>query len=561
MSFEDDVRSSLHIEADDLELRGRGATEVMHLARRRQHRARRAGAVAAVGVLGVGVVSVVAVRGRTDDGVSVTAFADQVGLPDLGPLELSWTTTSGAVTGGVAGETRFTEDGGVLYALSTAPGARYLGDGSSPEPALYQLGEDGTWVLAGSQGAVPLVDLASAGPILYAIGTAPGTSGVGYDAVVSSSSDGGGSWVPSSITPVTPPSAATAWEASSTLSIERVPGATVAIVSSRFSPPQSLLDRAAATAGADAGDDYGYEVTDAGFDVVSFAKPLPAEDPGSGATPPGSVVPTTTGPTVPAAPLAGAPVTSIAPDGSRVPAGGPDAKARAEAQIADTREVVASIPWSDVGLTGRDDLYAAQVLVERDGAWTPVASPALDGISISRLAAAGQDLILEGSDESGRTTVLTSTDGATWRPVAVGEDSRISGLGNAWVDVPLGSAGSPVVRSSVDQGASWSSIDLGAVDGRLASATVTSIDSGPLGLAAIAVDHGDEPDRNASYLVTTRDLQHWTVTPLRDIAGDLTAAASVHVGTDRIVVTASERYTGDDSALAASVTAIGTPLR
>jgi hypothetical protein len=275
------------------------------------------------------------------------------------------------------------------------------------------------------------------------------------------------------------------------------------------------------------------------------------------------VVTSTLLPTTLPAPDPTGPPTSIAPDGSRVAgaSAGADVKERAEADIEASREVVATIPWSAVGLTGADGLDSVQVLVERDGVWTPVEAPALDGVSTVRLVAAGQDLILEGSDASGRATVLTSVDGASWRPVAVGEGSRIGGLGNAWVDVPEGRDGSPVVRSSVDQGASWSSIDLGAVDGRLASTVIWSVDSGPLGLAAIAVDHADDPASTTSYLVTTRDLQHWTVTPLRDIAGATTAAASVHVGTDRIVVTASERYDGDDSKVAASVTAIGTPLR
>jgi len=215
-----------------------------------------------------------------------------------------------------------------------------------------------------------------------------------------------------------------------------------------------------------------------------------------------------------------------------------------------------------VGVSGRSDLTTTQVLVLQGGSWVPVDAPGLADVSVTRLDAAGQDLLLEGWTDGGRTRqTFTSTDGIRWRPVAVGEDSRISGLGNVWVDAPWNGGGSPVVRSSSDQGASWSTIDLGTVDGRLAGASTTSADSGPLGLAVVLTQYGDSAEEAVSYLVTTRDLQNWTVTPLADITGPTSAAAAVHVGTDRIIVTATEGYTGDDAALPASVTAIGTPVR
>jgi hypothetical protein len=561
MSFEDDLRTTLQSEAGDLDLRGRGATEVMHLARRRQHRARRVGAVAAVGVLGVGVVGAIAAR-RTD-GVAVTSVADQVDLPDVGPLELSWQRATGGITGGTQGEPRFTEDAGALYALSTAPGARYPEDGSTLDPALYRLADDGTWVVASTDGAVPMVDLAADGSVLYAIGTAPGSGAVGYDSVLSSSVDGGATWAPTSIAPVAPPSTVVAWRSWSSLAIERVPGATVAVVSTVFSPPQSLVDQAVAAAGAEAGQ-YHAEITDAGIEVVAYVPDgvvgekgrandpapttaPPADPPRSGAavpTPPGTVM-TPYGPT----------------DGTTVSAEPTDEQIRSK--TVESRTVLTSIPWAEIGLTGRGDLTATQVLVEREGAWVPVDSSALADLSVTGLTVAGQDLVVHGWVDGGQAQqALWSSDGLTWYPVAVGEDSRIGGLGNVWVDLPAKCCGgAPVVRGSVDRGASWTTIDLGAVDGRLASASVTSFDSGALGLAAIAVDHGDEAGDPVSYLVTTRDLRNWTVTPLAEVTGSASAGAAVHVGADRIVVTASEGYVADSTVLPASVTAIGTPVR
>ena len=85
----------------------------------------------------------------------------------------------------------------------------------------------------------------------------------------------------------------------------------------------------------------------------------------------------------------------------------------------------------------------------------------------------------------------------------------------------------------------------------------TPIAAGPLGLALV-VEH---PDGVA--LAVSSDLRDWSVTPLSDIVGELPGTLngiSIHVGEDRVVVTANSD-TGGDAASEPSATAIGVPAR
>lgn len=560
MTFEDDVRSTLHSQADDLDLRGRGATEVMHLARHRQHRARRVGVVAAAGVLGLGAVGIVSVRGRMDDGVSATSWAADTGLADIGPLELDWQVTPGGISGGAKGDPIFTEDSsGAIYALSTAPGAGFDPvTAESPPAALYRLGDDGTWIPASTAAAsTPLADLTADDTVLYALGTSPATTGGVYDTVVSSSTDGGATWNRVSVNPVAPPSTAVAWDASSTLSIERVPGATAAVVSTNFSPSYAIVEQALAGVGIVAVPDmpYGWQFADDGLLIVDYSTikgNAEKERAESGDAP---------------APAISTPPTTVAPSAGSIPPGadpiGPDGTSGGNEPT-----VVATVSWAQLGLTGAADLRApTQVLVEQAGAWVPADSPTLAGVTVSRFTSAGQDLILEGwaTDDpntgAGSLRTFASGDGRTWRPITtMTTESRLFGLGTAWVDLPWsGGDGQPtVIRSSGDSGASWQTLDLATVDGRLGGSAITSASTGPLGLAFVTADYRDSASTE-SYLVTTRDLITFTVTPVSDFIGRSAGYATVYVGSDRVVVSASGTDGGNQAL--ETLTAIGTPRR
>lgn len=260
------------------------------------------------------------------------------------------------------------------------------------------------------------------------------------------------------------------------------------------------------------------------------------------------------------------PTADVSTDGTAPPR--PDPVGPAGVPTGREPAVVATVGWAELGLSGPADLRArTQVLIEQAGAWVPVESPAIAGVSISRVSSAGQDLILEGwlTDDavSGSSTTRTfaSGDGRTWRLITtLSDDSRLVGVGTAWVDLPSGSgAGNPtIIRSSGDSGATWQTLDLATVDDRLAGSSITSASSGPLGLGFVAAQYGDGPA--TTYLVMTRDLINFTVTSVPDLIGRSGASATVHVGSDRVLVSATGHDVGQPST-AATVTLIGTPER
>ncbi len=556
MTFEDDLRSRLHTQADDLAVHGRGATDVMRRGRQRQHRARRATAAAAAGVLTVGTVGVLSVRHGASD-VTVDSASSAVGLTPAGPLELSWQTVDGAVSGGVTGAPRFTEDAtGVLYALSTAPGAQYPTDGTALDPVLYRLAEDGTWQPTSTVGSGPrLTDLAAAGTVLYSLSTSPATSGAGYDTRLSSSPDGGQTWTDVSVLPVQPPSTAVAWQAHSSMQVETNElGAAIAVVTTGFVPPQALADQAAAAAGYSV-DEVSLEVTDAGIDVVRDDRDGgPDSEDGTRAQKGSDGV----------APE-GAPITTV-----------PAADPALDGDTAGTRPprtTVRTYAWNELGVAGPAALRStAQVLVRQADAWVPVDGAGLVGLAVDSVDVIGRDFVVQGwaTSDDGTTTrarTMASTDGQTWRLVserADGDNERLVGVGDTWVAAGDGDgSGAPPLAVSVDRGATWQGIDLGAVDGRLVGGRIIAVDGGPLGLAAVVVPNDG---RDTGLLITTRDLVEWTVAPLSELsarfAGSRSAAPSIVVGADRIVLTSTTpEGHHQEGRVEPSVTLIGTPVR
>lgn len=557
MSFEDDFRATLQAQAGDLDVRGRGARETMRLARRRQHRARRAGVVAAVGVLGAGAAGVLIVRSPAEDvTVSVGSAA---GLTPLGPLELTWQATDDGLSG-LTGGPVFTEAAdGVIYALSTAPGSAIADDGTFPEAALYRLAEDGSWQPTSGIGTAPrLTDLASDGTVLYSLSTSPSSGGAGYDTRLSSSADGGQTWNDTLSLPVTPPSSAVAWTAHSNMQIEaNAFGDAIAVVSTGFAAPWSLADDAADAAGLSR-DEVTMVTTEAGIDVVRYdrsgteAEMRQKRAESLDDAPLGTAVPPTAPPETVPDPAMGTPTPTRPPS-----------------------TTVRTYTWADLGVAGPAALQSTStVLVREGGAWVPVDGIGLGGIRVEGLDVIGPDFVVRGSvvnDPDGMSEpilrTMASSDGRTWRLVAeeVGyaSDTSIVGVGDVWVQAArLGSLGAPPLAVSTDRGASWQEIDLTAVDGRLAGGDVVAIDGGPLGLAAVV-----QTDSGATgYLLTTRDLVEWTVTPMAELSDQrLTSAGvgpTVVVGADRIVVTTtSPLHEYVEGQIAPSVTLIGTPVR
>jgi hypothetical protein len=113
------------------------------------------------------------------------------------------------------------------------------------------------------------------------------------------------------------------------------------------------------------------------------------------------------------------------------------------------------------------------------------------------------------------------------------------------------------LQGSADGGVTWEEVDLGPAglsDGK----SIVSYDGGALGLALVVGDEG-----GPESVAFTADLASWTVTPLADLAGDLSVEggyAQPYVGADRVLVTALEsEFAGDEPSR--SRTAVGTPRR
>ena len=182
------------------------------------------------------------------------------------------------------------------------------------------------------------------------------------------------------------------------------------------------------------------------------------------------------------------------------------------------------------------------------------AGEAFDGLSGLELDAAAGAFVATGfpGDESA-SRAFTSDDGSSWAPITAPSAGAVHGMGSALVSLDLESGG----QVSTDAGATWSDFEITEAGSPLGGCS--RADAGPLGLAALC----NVADGQA--LAVSSDLQDWTLTPLRDVVGEEAAATlngvAIHVGDDRIVVTANGFVPDPAGAQAPSATAIGVPTR
>lgn len=552
MSFEEDIRSQLHEQVPTIPLPVDGPERAMARSRQRDHRRRAAVAIATVAVLGLGTVGFVQAR----SGPAGIRVASQgiAGLQDQGPLELSWQRSQGGVAS-YMGNAGAVSASGALYRLSTAPGStsRDVGDGNVPT-ALYRLADDGTWEVVSSDADLPKIkDLGTSGELLYGMSTNPVAGGVGYEAVLSSSADGGASWQPSTTLSIDPPSDVVDWRATANVQVEGLGDRAVALMSMSFHVPDAVIASSLAAQGieTDPTDLQIARVVNRAEGITILRQSTNGSDPsGTPSTvPPGEIV----------------------DEAGRLAAGA--------TMINPATEVIGVVPWSDLGLTGPSDLAVRTQLLVRDGdAWNPVDpnQGPLGGLLVYELDTLGSQFVLdgwtmgEGDASTGRT--LVSSDGASWHEVSAPFDSqKLLGVGSAWVSLSM--QGGNTLQVSQDQGASWQELDLGALDPRLADASAGNAQAGPLGLAIEVRDW----ESDEGYLVTTRDLVNWTVTPVSELFGPSDGPnssqfapsdgpmviTSILVGTDRIVLTGQPMSSGPmgPNDIIDVRTAVGTPTR
>lgn len=522
MSFEQKLRDQLRREAASVPLPDREPAVAVGRARaRRRHRRLAATGATVVAALAVAVPTIV--RDDDGDGSVTTGTPAASGLMPTGPLDLEWRR---AEDGLYDARSAF-QDGDVVYALSTGPGVRTADYPNGDYPrALYRLGEDGTWEPVTLDGDRPRAfDVSGAGGLLYAVSTGP--AGGSGDAVahLSTSADAGETWTSEDVPAPAPPSTAVDWQVTTDTAVESISSTTLAIVTTTFEPDYEALFEEMASS-----DAYAVETRDEGLVLVRYPQ---VDEPAAETTPP----------------------STAPPEGD---AGTDGVEVQRDAVEANPAEEVRTIPWSDLGIDGPEALAPHHQLFRRAGdVWEPIdGADAFAGLTQLSIDTAGDRFIVSGAVVGGSSSeVLTSADGASWSPVTPAPEAQVVGVGSALVQLPWDTT---VIQVSGDAGATWSDVDLAEVAGVDPGSAVVGGDGGPLGLALV-VANGDGTNRQ---LVVSGDLVDWTVTPLTDIVGAMEDLGSVTpiVGEDRIVVTATEP-TDTSEEPAASVTAVGTPIR
>ncbi|HKE72261.1 MAG TPA: hypothetical protein VKB57_01525 [Acidimicrobiales bacterium] len=527
MTFEDTLRDRLEHDAASVPLPPR--TPARAAARARVRHRNRLVVTGVVAVLAVGTAVAVPTllaqgEGRTP---SAEVPATQPTLPP-GPLDLSWRKpTSGGIM--YAGA-QVQSGSGTVYAISTAPGFHY-GDpmsGTRWPIALYRLGDDGRWQPTDLGGRRPYADnLAAAGDTLYAVSTAPGT----HTLRVGASRDGGDTWTSDELPPAAFPTGSHDLTRQSYGTVAAKGDQVLAMVVTRFYPDEDAIFPE-----KKGHPDYIVQRTPEGLALVKVDVFRAVPGPGGGKA---AVL-------APGTATAGAPTTTV-------PASPTTSQPRTAPSFPTKKaETIRTVPWSDLGLHGLEDLGPKAEIFERTGdGWERVeAEPADFGGQGEALSVAGDRFVVTGIYGLSEGAFV-SQDGRQWNRIPVATGDKVVGTGPGLVRYPQ--AGTKV-QVSTDGGTTWTAVDLGA-EGAEPNLQVISASGGPLGVALLLGDAQEHPRQ----LVVSADLASWTV---GDVAQAVGAGSYVKgwtfVGADRIVVGAERAPGGND---AETVTAVGTPVR
>jgi hypothetical protein len=533
----DQLRDALHREAQHIHPVGLGADTVRRRGRRRRHRGRAVVAVgAATCVAGLGV-SLVERGDGTPHSVVVGA---QSGTAVTPALEFR------VVDGTVANSTlHFTTAAGVTYELSTAPGVST--SDAQPGQAIYSTNDGEHWTTA-TQAQPWISDLAGNGGVLYAIGTAPGAAAGGVRYLVGTSDDGGAAWSETDLPfDLSVPTATVSMSPSATVQIASGATGTVALLTEQFSPDLDALVAARSAGHANVTT----SMTNDGYDILNLTGCKSASQAKAAAT----VQPalrnaykrvTHGPPTSTASPskLALSHAYKLVAPGAPVSALG-GARVRLVAPCADP-PVVGTISWSDLGLTGPGELTRQEMLVSTDGThWTSTPPPNTG--SVQDLVADSDGFVLLANNDNpslgtqppsiDTTTLLHSTDARTWTTVDTPPGLNVQAIVG---DLIVGTDASGAVQTSSDGGTTWNATN---VDSLLPAGTppasVGASDAGPLGFAVL-VTPDPKPDGQPSghdYLLFSTDGIDWTTTDLTTVGQPASGyPMEVTVGADHISI-------------------------
>jgi hypothetical protein len=228
-------------------------------------------------------------------------------------------------------------------------------------------------------------------------------------------------------------------------------------------------------------------------------------------------------------------------------------------------EVVRTVSWADMGITGPADLTTQTWAYVAEGDdWVEVTRPAPSEPSASQsstLDATSDAFVLsvnEATDQRpGGTFTYRSADGQSWEPLQTPGTGQVLAIDDALVQ--LGSHPDQMTTLQVSRdGVTWSPVDIAALDPSMDAVHSPNGwiqgHSGPLGIALLV---SDEDGKLRTMLFST-DLERWSITNLDDVVAEGASIGHVVVGTDRIVVTGHTNV-GEPGSPTRSVTMTGVP--
>ena len=420
-----------------------------------------------------------------------------------------------------------------FYALSTAPGTKMedFPNGDAPR-AMYRLTAEGTWAPIALEGDEPAVGpVSQRGGTLYALSTGSASSRHGRP-TGSISTDGGESWSSVPLEAAAPPSTAVPWELHYQLDVESTAERTMAIVNASVSVPYDALFPELTGEGNDGS--LTIETTDEGVSLLRVPVAYFEAQKRAQTEAPKSTVP---------------------------PADGAGQQADPQAPVG---EVVRTVTWAEMGITGPADLTTQTWAYVAEGAdWVEVTRPAPSNPSTGQSAmldATSDAFVLSVNevtdDRSSGNFTYRSTDGQSWEPLQTPGTGQILTIGNALVQ--LGSSPDQMTTLQVSRdGVSWSPVDITDLDPSLADLTPNGWiqgNSGPLGIALLVSDK----DGTLRTMLFSTDLERWSITKLDDVMPEGTSIGQVVVGTDRVVVS-GHTDVGEPGSPTRSATMTGVP--
>ncbi len=538
-TIEDRLAAYLHTEDQTWDPPGAGPeaaqTRGEHLRRRRQL----GSAIGAfVVVLVLGSVAAMVFRSSTptqfEAAEAEQALSGDVGAATpvtIGESLLDWESVAGTV--GYT-ETLFAEDG-VLYGLSTAPGAKWTGDGPPPARAVYRSTDGVSWSHHLLSDELRATDLAGYGGVLYAVATAPSPGEIR----IGTSTDGGGTWdVATVATGITEPQLGI--EQFTNTSIDIAAGSAGVVAAVRTSMwaawhelvPEEYRDgEFEVRPNAD-----GIEVLDWGEVMALEIECADAQQLDSATD--DTLPPTTTAPGVDNAPGAC----------ERLMSG----------DFEDVVKPVFSATWDELGVEDPGRLQSFRTFYSTDGeVFEPVDLPAGPSTNLVGLEATERGFVAVLHDAESMS-LLRSADGRSWQAVPIESDvhnvqtvglvdDTIVLVGSRVTRGEDGESLDPVVLTMPWGGSSMGEIDLQQVAGESSpdeERWVGTASIGPAGVVLVMsswtpLDPGDPETEweSAQWLLHSADLETWSVEPIGDADERVYAAvvgdAEIHVMTER----------------------------